>query len=253
MLRQTTLKLSLSIFLNALGAALLSIIIILAFGSIGAKTEDVPSSSTTANSSSAASSSVETSSSSLASTSSKSVAGANPQAIPSQIADIKVSTGGLITTTGGKILLGGISILIIFAMAYSAAWNEGNKDPNRINYGHMKKFMLKGLVAGAIAIIPFFIYTIIFLIFKLGFDNLTFTRVLEVIYRLLNMEFVIFGDGWLTNPLACFSILLIYPLASTIGYYAGFHRFQLMPRIIYKDNGKPKNKRQLKRYNELKK
>lgn len=250
MLKQTTLKLSLSIFLNALGAALLCVIIVMTFGAIGSKSSSDSSSSSSLTSSYSSNSS---SASSVTSNSENATSTSSSTSSSMMTEKIEISTGGLIENPVGKIILGLISNLIVFGLVYSACWNEGSRDPNRIKYGHMDKFMLKGLVAGAIAIIPLIIYTIIFLIFKINNPDITATTVMEIIYRLLNMGFVVYGDGWIGNPVASFAVLLIYPLTSTLGYFAGFKQFQIMPKLVYKDNGKPKNKRQQKYYDNLKK
>lgn len=232
MLKKSIAKFSGSIFGSALLAAILSLLIILSLGAIGAKNVTTPaaSSSGTASSSSA----VNSTSSQLTATSS-----ATTKSIYSE--------GGIIETTAGKLFLGISGILITFALIYSTGWREGNKDPNKIKFGHMKKFMAKGFVAGAFSTIPFIIYTTVFLIVNSNANGTIPGITIGAIYRALNMQYIVFSDAWLNIPAVCYLLLLIYPIAAGIGYIMGFRGIMLISRLVYKKKPDSKYMKNLKR------
>lgn len=242
MLKQTTLKLAGALFGASILGIVISIIIIFTFGGIGSHSVSQNSSSQGTSASSSVSSSAN---SSAASQSSSEVSSSlSTTSSTSSTPAIQYSTGGVIGNPVGKVFLGGLSILIVFSILYNTAWKEGDKDPNRIRYGHMKKFMAKGLVAGLLSIIPYIIYTTVFLIMNAAIPNTMAQLTVGVIYRVLNMQFIIIGDGWLNYPIVCYALLLIYPLASTIGYITGYKGIIIWTKIIYKDNGKTSKRRQ---------
>lgn len=223
MLKKTTLKLSASIFGYSIVGFLLTFFIVVTFGSIGATKE-----TTTASSSSASSASSQISSSSASASSQTKING------------ITYSKGGVIESPAGRSILGIICVMISEGLLYSVAWREGNRDPNRVKYGHMNKFMLKGLIAGFIAMIPDFILTIAFLMSAL-FATIP-AAVINAVYRVVNLQFVIFSDKYLGYPLACIALLLVVPVFTCIGYITGWHNFALLPRIVYKSKKNQKQK-----------
>lgn len=220
MLKKTTYKLSLSLLGTFVVCFILSFFIIISLAPLGAKQASQSSSSTT-------------STSSTASSSSDSVSYFESEA----------TEGGLLASTGGRIYLAAIAILITEGAIYSCAWREGNRDPNRVKYGHMKKFMPKGFVAGLLSIIPNFILTILMLA-TAGLGNVL-GGVVNAIYRIVNIQFVILGEGYMKIPIASIALLLVIPLVSGIGYISGYHHFEILPKLVYKHK-KPSPKAQSK-------
>lgn len=236
MLKKTTLSLSRSLIGSSVLAIVLSIFIVLMLGGIGAKPST--SSSSTSNTSAISSSSVTSSSASSASSSVSSSSAASSAATSSsaQVA-FATSEGGLISYPAGRVSLGLICVLIYFGLVYSTAWREGNRDPNRVKYGHIKKFMAKGFVAGLIASIPYFIITTLFVISRASAES-TFGTVMNIIYRFVNIQYVVFGDGFLKYPICCFALLLVLPVAAELGYLAGYRNLIIITKIVYKNQKK---------------
>lgn len=248
MLKKSIARLSGSIFGSAMLAAIVSLLIIMTFGGIGAQNVSTPA----ASSSGSVSSSSSQSSSSSESSSSESVASSassSSQITATSSVNKKsmYSVGGIIDTTAGKLFLGISGILITFALIYSTGWREGNKDPNKIKYGHMKKFMAKGFVAGAFSTIPYIIYTTVFLLVNAYAKGSMTSMTIGAIYRALNMQYIVFSDTWLNYPAVCYSLLLIYPIAAGIGYIMGFRGIVLISRLVYKKKPASKYMKNLKR------
>ncbi|CDZ24187.1 hypothetical protein CCDG5_1070 [[Clostridium] cellulosi] len=215
MLKKTTFKLSLSILGSFVVGFILSFFIIISLAPLGATPSSKSSSAPTSSSSNSVS-----------------------------YFENEATEGGLVATTGGRIFLAAIAMLITEGAIYSSAWREGNRDPNRVKYGHMKKFMAKGFVAGLLSIIPNVILTI--LVLATADLNNIFSNVVNVIYHIVNIQFIILGDGYMKIPIACFAVLLIIPLFSGLGYISGWYHFAILPKLIYKKN-KPAPKSQSKK------
>jgi hypothetical protein len=233
MLKKSTIKLAGSVLGGSLIAVILSLLIVMMLGGIGAKS-NTSSSSTLSGTSSAASSSASTSAASSSAVSGQDGA----SSLSSETSQPVYSEGGLISHTAGRLFLGIISILIYIAIVYNTAWQEGNKDPNRIKYGHMDKFMAKGLVAGLLASIPYAVLTTVFIVSQAISQNGTAGIVINTLYRFLNIQYIVFGDGYLNYPFLCFLLLLVLPAISMAGYIAGYHRIVFISKIIYKNQKK---------------
>lgn len=203
MLKKTTYKLSLSILGSFVIGFILSFFIVISLAPLGAKSVSQSSSAPTSSSSSSVS-----------------------------YFESEATEGGIVATTGGRLFLMAIAILITEGFIYSCSWREGNRDPNRVKYGHMKKFMPKGFVAGLLSIIPNFILTILMLATD-GMKN-AFGIIVNAVYRIANIQFVIFGDGYMKFPIACFALLLVVPIASGLGYISGWYNFAIIPKLVYK-------------------
>lgn len=245
MLKKTTLKLAGSLFGASVLLIIISILIVLTFGGIGA-TSISQSSSASAGTSSMPS--VIASESSSASAVSSETSSSNSIALNSTAMNSLYSTGGLISTKAGKLLIGFICILFFFCIIYGPSWSEGNRDPNRINYGHMNKFMAKGFIAGLIASIPYAILAVTFIISHFAAPESSFGTIINIIYRFVNIQYVVFGDTYLNYPIVCILLLLPLPIVAEIGYVLGFHHIVFASKIIYK-----KRPEDNKKVNKLKK
>lgn len=243
MLKKTTIMLGLSVLGASFISIILSFIIVMTLGGIGAK--NVKSSS-----SASASSSVKVSSSSTLSKQS----GTTSSSLSSSTSSSATlyTEGGLVSHTAGKVFLGVICMLVYIGIIYSSAWHEGSKDPNRVKYGHINKFMAKGFVAGLIASIPYAALTTTYLVAQAAFSKSTAGFIIDSVYRILNIQYVVFGDGFLAFPVACVLLLLVLPTMAEVGYLAGYHQFTMMSKILYK-NPKKRNGAYRKGISNLKK
>lgn len=238
MLKKTTISLGWSILGSSVIGVIIAIFIVMSFGSIGSRAVTTTSSSTYSASyvSSSAATSSATSGVSSAVSGSSAVSSGTSSSV--QVA-LPVSEGGIISSTAGRAIMGLICILIFLSLIYSTAWKEGNRDPNRVKYGHMKKFMAKGFVAGLLAAIPYFIITTLFVVSQLSSPNDTFGIVMNIIYRFTNIQYIVFNDSYVKYPVYCYLLLLLLPAAAEIGYLAGYRNLVLLTKIIYKN---PKKK-----------
>lgn len=100
---------------------------------------------------------------------------------------LTVMLAGLLEYTVGKILVSVFLILLFGAFIYSSAWREGARDPNRIKYGHMNPFMLKGLVSGLFASIPFFILYLMLAITAITNNGYSIIR---PIFNVINIQYI---------------------------------------------------------------
>ena len=130
-------------------------------------------------------------------------------------------------------------MLVYIGIVYSSAWHEGSKDPNRVKYGHMNKFMAKGFVSGLIATIPYAALTTTYFVTQAALANSTARIVIGSAYRILNIQYVVFSDGFLAFPVVCFLLLLVLPAITELGYVSGYHQFTMLSKILYKN---PKNR-----------
>lgn len=226
MLRDTTKRLAITLFRSSVVAFILSFIIVLLLGAIGTSS----SANSTATQSGSVSSSVSSSSTINQNAAVSSGLTATQQS--------NNSDGGLLAHTSGKVFVGIICILIYIALLYVTAWHEGSKDPNRVNYGHMNKFMAKGLVAGLFASIPYAVLLLTFIISRLFYAQATSTTIITAVFRVVNIQFVLLSDSIINNPVLCFLYLLPLPIISCVGYIMGYNRIVLTSKIIYKNSKK---------------
>ena len=242
MLKKTTVKLAGSLFGASVLSIIISILIVLTFGGIGAKSMSPSSSNQTSVSSSAASyDSQQSSAISAASSGSSSV----NLTLTSSAVNSLYSEGGLISTKAGKMFIGILCIFFFCCILYGTSWSEGNRDPNRINYGHMNKFMAKGFIAGLFASIPYAVLAVIFLIAQAVAPESALRTVSSTIYRLVNIQFIVIGDAFTNYPIFCILLLLPLPVVAEIGYVLGFHHVVFASKIIYKD--RPEENKKVKK------
>ncbi|MDR3552367.1 MAG: hypothetical protein P4L75_04505 [Clostridia bacterium] len=126
-----------------------------------------------------------------------------------------------------------INLLIYTWFIYSRVWQEGSRDPNRIKFGHMNKFLGKGLVAGLLADIPFVLFYLITALSSLF--NWHYTAI-HVVYVLLNMQFNYLITLLSHMPGLFFIFLIPLPLIAGVGYILGFNHISLYSKLVYKPN-----------------
>ena len=120
---------------------------------------------------------------------------------------------------------------IVLVMIYNAAWDEGFRDPNRVNYNHMKKCPLKGLYAGLFADIP-----LIFMYLAVAFTNLAqwHYHVSVAVFELANMYLFYLFQALRSNPYILFIFCIPVPAVAAAGYLIGYKRISISNRILFK-------------------
>ena len=109
-----------------------------------------------------------------------------------------------------------LGVLFIFWMTGATAFNTAVKDYNMVRFGHQKQMLYKGFLSGAIAQLP----GAVLLIFFLAGNNET----LGVIYRLLYNSSLWFLSFASENVFFYILPLLIFIVASGVGYLLGTFR-----------------------------
>ncbi|HEX3025739.1 MAG TPA: hypothetical protein VHR42_00695 [Clostridia bacterium] len=124
-----------------------------------------------------------------------------------------------------------LTLLIFGSLVYTTAWREGNKDPNRVHYGRMKKCMAKGLIAGALASAPVIIdYILLLITSAAGRENFIFL----VLFRIFNLYLLQWVNLLINHPFICAIFLLPIPLFAGLGYVMGYQQKSILIRLIYK-------------------
>lgn len=124
-----------------------------------------------------------------------------------------------------------LAILLLLWMIYGAAWNEGYRDPNRVHYGHMQKFVLKGLIAGCLAEVPYAIVTLLFGINLAAHWNNVWIR---LIYFFLHIPYVFVINHFQNAAWLMLLLIVPAPILAGAGYAMGYRQISLFSRLVYK-------------------
>lgn len=131
----------------------------------------------------------------------------------------------------GKIAYTAINLVCLWLLIYRECWHEGFRDPNRVQYGHMKKFIYKGMVAGLITSIPYALSYLLYLIADLTGWNF---KIFNVIFLFLFLPYRIIIN-LIGVPGGYVLLLLPLPLMAELGYFFGYRRISLTRMIVYKN------------------
>lgn len=126
-----------------------------------------------------------------------------------------------------------LNVIIYAILLYNKPWEEGFRDPSRVKYKRMKKFMYKGLVAGLIADIP---YALIFLLMVITKYANWYGGVFHVLYLFVNMQFnyLITMKVFVNMPWLCVIFLLPMPLITHLAYVLGYKQISIGFKLMYK-------------------
>lgn len=139
--------------------------------------------------------------------------------------------GNWLDRTGVKLAFTAFSLLLLWWMVYSAAWNEGFRDPNRVRYGHIHTFMPKGLMAGLIAEAPLAVLTLVFTVDLAAHWNNDWIR---LIYFICHIPYVFVINHFQTAIWVLWAVVLAVPAFATVGYILGYRQIELFGRLVYK-------------------
>lgn len=129
-----------------------------------------------------------------------------------------------------------LAVLLLLWMIYGAAWNEGYRDPNRVHYGHMRKFLPKGLIAGCLAEIPFAAVTLLFGVNLAAHWNSVWIR---LAYSFLHIPYIFALNHFQDAAWLLLLLILPAPVLAGAGYVMGYRQIALISRLVYKK--KPNN------------
>jgi len=149
----------------------------------------------------------------------------------------------LLSVEAASVITAVFGIAVYCITIYTASWATAERDRNLVLYGHMQEDKLRGLKAGLYAVAPMLICTLL-LVFHTYVSFLP--NWFPVCYRLIFLPFA-FIVNWMTaHPaLAVLGILVcvVCPAAACYGYHNGRNLVQLLPKILYKQKPRKKNRR----------
>jgi len=125
-----------------------------------------------------------------------------------------------------------ITSLLYLGMLYSLSWNQGGKDKNYVQYGHMKKNIFRGFLSSLLL-------TVINLLLIMGFlltkEETSINNLLNIIMRFWLSPYLNFLIYFINNGLKVYLILFIIPAPVVLGisYILGYNDISIMQRIMY--------------------
>ncbi len=166
------------------------------------------------------------------------------------IGALMIFTLGISNSKVLRVVAQTLSILCYVLMIYIGAWADGDRDRNLVNFGRIKKDMLKGLKFGLLGMIPFVLITLL-LVIAMFVKNDTVALALRSVFRILNFNILLLVNSFMSPDevtwkgillVNCF--YLVIPLVSMIGYILGYKRVSVMTKLVYqkKEDGKKKKK-----------
>ena len=136
-----------------------------------------------------------------------------------------------------------VGCIIYFVLIYNMNWATAERDRNLVLYGHMPEDKQRGLRAGIYAVIPLAVLTLVLIVFSYAG---ALPAWYQVLYKVLFLPFVVVTNWVITGtPLVFAGILVcaLCPLAAWLGYHNGYNLIQIMPKVLYKQKPRPKDKR----------
>ena len=144
-----------------------------------------------------------------------------------------------------------LMFILLAALPYSKLWEQGDKDSNSVQFGHMQEDKLRGLKVGLMAGIPSYLLYVVLILSKLG---LVYPRFI-FIYRLLNFSFLPLMNR-LTGTaiqatmdvswpaiIALVLTVVVVPIICWLGYLLGYKHISLSEKFVYVNPQKKKKRR----------
>ena len=134
-----------------------------------------------------------------------------------------------------------LCLIMLICLLYVLFWNEGNKDYNLIETGHMKNDRFKGLKVSLLAMSPGFLLNVVLVFTRLGLLKIDgmfsvyklFNNVFYGIYSIVAPGFDLMNTGW-AQIILLFVIQMVVPAVSWLCYWLGLKRINLIERLVYK-------------------
>ena len=164
---------------------------------------------------------------------------------------VVVSLGTFLPVFWAQLVTTLLGFYMHYAFIYSTAWSCGERDRNLVMYHHITEDLWKGLKAGLLSIIPFFVLTVL-VILELYFHILPESY--RFFYNLIGSSFILITVQLQENGLGVLLILLcaLTPALTYIGYRHGYNLKYPANKWIYKTEGKKNYRsRKAKKGNEV--
>lgn len=155
----------------------------------------------------------------------------------------------LINSVLGRVVCQLLNFCVLFSLPYGLAWQAGSSDRNKHLFGRVKEDRRKGLKAGVIASIPFFLLSVLLILARAGLftgEYLYPYRLLSCIFFPLNYSLLAgtlsLGEmGWGVVILsACTNLIL--PIIPAFGYALGYRELSIHERFFYKNPSKKRRR-----------
>lgn len=136
------------------------------------------------------------------------------------------------------------TLFIVFP--YSHLWDQGDRDHNSVQFGHMAEDKWRGLKIGLLASIPAFAAFLLLIVFKaaqLVPQYVVYYRWINVCFWSIFNFFIptsvleLSAVSWAAVP-AMLIILAVLPLMTHIGYTLGYRQISIRDKIVYKTTGR---------------
>jgi len=126
----------------------------------------------------------------------------------------------------------GMGVGLTITYTYGVAWRRGFRELSLVSRGVGIYRKTKGLIAGIIAIIP---YILLFIVFVICI-KLPFAETAVGIFGLTQIPFTLIFDAFVnTDYIYLFGfIYLIIPISSFIGYVYGYKNISFSKKVMYK-------------------
>ena len=122
---------------------------------------------------------------------------------------------------------------------YIPFWEYGDRDNNLVLFNKRDKDMLFGLKLSSLVIIPYFVSSVLLLLYRLGVPSWTL-----LIYRIVNVQFIYIIDylinietasatPWL-SIVVCMLLPLYTVLVASVAYILGYKQISIKEKLIYK-------------------
>lgn len=147
-------------------------------------------------------------------------------------------------TDKGLLICGGIAIFVYAMFMYGIAWNFGQKDDNRANFGRIKRRESYGFVIGIVAVSPLFLLSLFLVLSRAGlFPNFIapyriFHPYFWPFINYMNRSAQVMDFSW-GQILLCALVPLLIPVPiAGLGYWMGMRNISPEQKLIYKDEKK---------------
>lgn len=143
-------------------------------------------------------------------------------------------------------------LLLLASFPYTVLWPQGDRDKNKVQFGHMAEDKLRGLKVGLIAGVPSYIAYILLILSHMKI----LTPAYYGVFRLMNMPFMPLLDrmagGVQVRSAADISLpgllgmavtVLLVPLVCHLAYTLGYKQISLIEKFVYVNPDKKKKRR----------
>lgn len=142
-----------------------------------------------------------------------------------------------------------LMLLLLAAFPYGILWNQGDRDRNSVQFGHMREDKLRGLKVGLLAAIPSFVVYVLLLFSRLGLFwdkfilvfqifHASFAPTVNAILQAQGHEVLAAADvGWGWILLLAFTVVVL-PLICWVSYRMGYRQYSISEHLIYKNTKK---------------